>query len=171
MLVLFLLRTGPSATNEQELHHSNSKEHNTSESFTTARGDYTRFVQTSQRAPGVGQSAAMGSESRRSYQILLKGLSVHWTILHHGFLWFAPGWCRGGSGVVWHPGLRKWNYVTLVFQSLVHVVYQHEHSQYEAWDFEPCARASAPSMALWHSSQWQLSFSHFFKCCGWARGS
>ena len=50
MLVLLLLRTGPSATNEQELHHSNSKEHNTSESFTTARGDYTRFVQTSQRA-------------------------------------------------------------------------------------------------------------------------
>ena len=26
-------------------------------------------------------------------------------------------------------------------------VYRYEHSQYEAWDFEPCACAPAPSMA------------------------
>ena len=28
---------------------------------------------------------------------------MHWTILHHGFLWVSPRWRRGGAGVIWHP--------------------------------------------------------------------
>ena len=96
MLVLFLLRTGPSATNEQELHHSNSKEHNTSESFTTARGDYTRFVQTSQRVARSRAKRGDGQRVRRSDSILLGGFKVHWTILKHGvYFTLAEVVCSG----------------------------------------------------------------------------